>query len=61
MSDFVDSTPPERRYDQLNTGALQYDYEFERRFRFTPIEHLPVPGQWKPQPSNKLQRNKRTN
>ncbi|CAF4216435.1 unnamed protein product, partial [Rotaria magnacalcarata] len=47
VSDFLDNTPPERRYDQGNTAALDYDRNFENRFRFTPIEHLPPPGSWK--------------
>ncbi|CAF4725054.1 unnamed protein product, partial [Rotaria sp. Silwood1] len=51
VSDFVDNTPAERRFDQWNTAALDYDRDFEHRFRFTPIEHLPPPGLWK-QPSS---------
>ncbi|CAF3926107.1 unnamed protein product [Rotaria sp. Silwood2] len=61
VSDFVDNTPADRRYDQWNTAALDYDRDFENRFRFTPIEHLPAPGQWKPSSSNKPSKNSNFN
>ena len=44
----ADHIPSERRHDQSNTAALDYDHSFENRFQFTPIEHLPAPGQWQP-------------
>ncbi len=50
LSDFVDNPPAERRPDQSNTAALEYDHDFENRFRFTPIENLPPPESWRPQP-----------
>lgn len=50
LSDFTDNIPNERHNDQSNTSALDYDREFERRFHFTPIENLPPPKPWKPQP-----------
>ncbi|CAF4769691.1 unnamed protein product, partial [Rotaria socialis] len=53
VSDFLDNTLPERRHDQWNTAALDYDRNFENRFRFTPIEHLPPPGLWKSLSSTK--------
>lgn len=50
LADFVDNVPAERLHDQSNTAALDYDHEFESRFRFTPIENLPPPEAWKPPP-----------
>ncbi len=50
LSEFVDNVPAERRPDQSNSAALDYDHEFESRFRFTPIENLPPPQEWKPPP-----------
>ncbi len=50
LSDSVDTMPANHRSDQSNTGALDYDHDFENRFRFTPIENLPPPEPWKPQP-----------
>lgn len=50
VSDFTENTSSERRSDQRNSAALEYDLDFERRFRFTPIDHLPPPEPWKPQP-----------
>ncbi len=61
VSDFVDNTPAERQPDQSNTAALMYDHSFENRFRFTPIEHLPAPDQWKPQPQLKSSKNENEN
>ncbi len=35
-------------------GVL-FNWVFENRFRFTPIEHLPPPEPWKPPPAQPLQ------
>lgn len=34
--------------DSTKSAARDYDHDFERRFRFTAIEHLPVPKPWTP-------------
>ncbi|CAF4655327.1 unnamed protein product [Rotaria sp. Silwood1] len=47
-SDFVDHSYSDRRYDQSNIAALDYDHHFEARFRFTPLEYLPIPERWQP-------------
>lgn len=52
-SAFVDTTPAEHRPDQWNKAALDYDHEFEKRFRFNPIENLPPPGVWHPASQSK--------
>lgn len=49
-SDFVDHSFSDRRYDQSNSAALDYDHNFEARFRFTPLERLPNPERWQPPP-----------
>ncbi len=51
-SDFVDHSYSDRRYEQSHSAALDYDHHFESRFRFTPLEHLPVPDRWHPPPTN---------
>lgn len=47
-SDFVEQPYVDRRNDHYNDGALDYDHNFESRFRFTPIDHLPLPERWNP-------------
>ena len=61
VSDFMDNTPAERRHDQWNTSALDYDRDFEGRFRFTPIEYLPAPESWKPPAQIKSSKNVNVN
>ncbi|CAF3670367.1 unnamed protein product [Rotaria sordida] len=51
-SDFVDHSYSDRRYDQSNSAALDYDHHFEARFRFTPLEYLPIPERWQPPPAH---------
>jgi hypothetical protein len=53
ISDSTGNILAERRPNQVNSAALDYDYDFENRFRFTPIEHLPPPEPWKQLPSSK--------
>jgi len=51
LSDFIDHSQVDRRSDPSSTpGALAYDYNFEARFRFTPIQDLPSPKPWQPPP-----------
>ena len=51
-SDFVDHSYSDRRSDELNSAALAYDHQFEARFRFTPLDHLPLPDRWCPPPTH---------
>jgi hypothetical protein len=60
-SDFIDHSPAERRSDQRNTAALNYDHDFENRFRFTPIENLPPPETWKQPSQSKSSKNVNVN
>ena len=60
-SDFIDNTPTERRHDHGNTAALEYDRDFESRFRFTPIENLPAPESWKQPSQSKSSKNVNVN
>jgi len=55
LSDVNDNIPAQRRSDQGDPGALLYDYDFEARFQFTPIENLPPPELWKPLPPSQPQ------
>lgn len=35
---------------QSDTSDVNYDRDFEKRFKFTPIENLPPPKPWNPPP-----------